>query len=85
MPLVITGLKGRRTHTQKDSHTDVCTETILRNHVCASLWLVCMWFNDVKIFVDYLKKMKLSNYKLFSHENIQATYSMYTVQIHVHK
>ena len=39
-PLVIHSLGGGHTH------TDVCTETILRNQVSAGLWLAHIWFKN---------------------------------------
>ena len=70
--LVISSLNGGCTHTQTHAHTGICKEISLRNQASAGPLPVCTWFNDdVKILVDYLKKMKLSNYKLFLHQNVQ--------------
>ena len=43
MPLVINSLRNGHT-TQTHTHTDVRTETMLRNWVGASLCLACAWF-----------------------------------------
>ena len=44
MPLVINSLGGG--HTDTNTHTDVRTETILRNQACAGLWPARAWFNN---------------------------------------
>ena len=43
-PLVINSLGGGHTHT--NTHTDVRTETILRNQASAGLWPVRFWFKN---------------------------------------
>ena len=48
MPLVINSLRGRHTYT--NTHTDVCTETILRNQGHAGLWPACTWFKNTNTY-----------------------------------
>ena len=47
MPLVINSLGG--VHTQTCTHTDIRTETVLRNQASAGLLPAHVWFNDLTI------------------------------------
>ena len=56
--LVINSLWGG--HTQIHTHTDVCTEAILRNQVLAGLWLACTWFNnEIMLYKDVMTWLHL--------------------------
>ena len=48
MPLVINSLGGGHTHT--NTYTDICTEIILRNQVCAGHRLAHAWFKNYLVF-----------------------------------
>ena len=48
--LVINSLGGR--HTQTCTHTDVRTESILRNQACASHKLARAWFKNLLKWID---------------------------------
>ena len=53
MPLVTNSLGA---DTQTHTHTDVCTETILRNQVRPGHRLVCVWF---KKYLDIISEIQI--------------------------
>ena len=63
MPLVINSLGGGHTHI--NTHTDIRTETILRNQAHAGLWPACAWFNKSPKIAKFLTIAPL-NIKLIS-------------------
>ena len=79
------------THTHTNTHIDVCTETILRNLACASLWLVHAWFKNMhllhkqqSIYCDYNVHSKWSSCSQLQANVFQEQASSLKVKLKAH-